>query len=396
MSDFLSQEEIDKLMNSNTGSENTPEVEALSNQVIDVLGEVGNITMSNAATTLSTLLGKKVNITTPQVTQTTMQSIADECVMPKVVLKIEFKGGLEGINVLMMNTSDAAIISDLMMGGSGEEVTTDGASLSELELSAVSEAMNQMMGAASTAMAQMLGFAVDIHPPTTTIWDGAEDINTSEITKETDIVKTAFRLTVDSLIDSEIMQIYSMTTINSIMDILLPSQSTETKQEEAAPPVQDSSVAQQTEQQPLQQSVPSPSPQPAEQGTATTQQPLTDPVYMAPEAPSAGQNINVKTPVFTSFDDQPVIVGNQGNLDLILDVPLEFSVVLGKTKMTIADIIALTNGSVVELNKFSEEPLEIMVNGKLIAKGEVVVINENFGIRITNILSREERIKNLK
>ena len=78
-----------------------------------------------------------------------------------------------------------------------------------------------------------------------------------------------------------------------------------------------------------------------------------------------------------------------------MDVPLDFSVVLGKSRKTIKDILSLSTGSVVELDKMTDEPLEIYVNGKLIAEGEVVVINESFGIRITNILSKEQRVRHL-
>jgi flagellar motor switch protein FliN len=107
------------------------------------------------------------------------------------------------------------------------------------------------------------------------------------------------------------------------------------------------------------------------------------------------EKVQVQKPVFAQLENSP-INGQKGNLDLIMDVPLEFSVVLGKTKKTIKDVLSLNPGSVVELNKLADEDLEIYVNGKLIAHGEVVVVNDNFGVRITHVLSREQRVKGLK
>ena len=140
MNERLSQEEIDALMNTTT--------EAPFDQTIsDIIGEVGNISMSQAATTLSSILNRRVMITTPKVTYVKFQQILDELVTPKVSTVVEFKESLEGSNLLLLNVEDAIIIADLMIGGDGNTTNTE---FTELELSAVGEAMNQVRGSAST------------------------------------------------------------------------------------------------------------------------------------------------------------------------------------------------------------------------------------------------------
>ena len=339
---FLSQAEVDALLMKKNAAEET----GLKESDKDVIGEVGNITMSTAATTLSSLINRRVSITTPRVHYMSFKEIIEGCEIPKVVTRIEFNEGLLGNNLLMVNMKDSAIIADLMMGGDG---TKGNEELTEFELSAVSEAMNQMIGSASTSMAQMLGKSIDILPPEVSVWNNKETIDYKSYIKEDYICKISFRLSVEGLIESEIMQIYTLDTVKEIVGIMM--------------------------------------------GDATKTLPVIEPEVI--EIPRKQPEMQVQKPVFAPLEDTSG-VNQKRNLDLIMDVPLEFSVVLGKTKKTIQDILALGAGSVVELNKLADEPLEVYVNGKLIAHGEVVVINENFGIRMTQILSKEQRVKGLK
>ncbi|MFL2120276.1 flagellar motor switch phosphatase FliY [Marinilactibacillus psychrotolerans] len=370
----LSQEEIDALLNG-TGATATSEEESVtetinsydqvSQNIKDILGEVGNISMSQAATTLSQLLNRTIKITTPKVSGVTLKQIVDECEVPKVVTTIGFKEGLVGNNVLMIDLKDAIIIADLMMGNDGKDV--EGKEFTELELSAVAEAMNQMMGSASTAMATMFNKKIDIQPPEVEMWNSPEEATLESITDENVICKTSFHLSVEGLLESEIMQILPMETANEIVEIMLGDeaevlQGRETNTSEAKA-LQESKSDNQSVAE-------------------TARKPETD-------------SVSVQKPQFQELE-QNGIKSAPRNLDLIMDVPLDFSVVLGKSKKTIRDILSLGTGSVVELDKMTDEPLEIYVNGKLIAEGEVVVINESFGIRITNILSKEQRINHLK
>src|SRR6056297_1425175 len=192
--------------------------EEISLEEKDVMGEVGNISMSTAATALSTLLNKKVNITTPKVITTTFKELAANFETPYILLQVQFEKGLHGTNILLMNIKDASIIANLMMGGDGSNPNEE---LSEIELSAVSEAMNQMIGSASTAISTMLSRPVDIDPPFTQIWDNSEEMSLQGISNDTKIVRISFQLTIEDLIDSEIMQVYTLETTKGIAEIML-------------------------------------------------------------------------------------------------------------------------------------------------------------------------------
>lgn len=360
MSDKLTQEEIDALMSGNAAPSEEI-VEELTQDEKDIIGEVGNISMSQAATTLSALLNKEVKITTPRVTQRTLGEILSESDYPKVVTSIDFKYGLDGSNMLMIDVPDAIIIADLMMGNDGTDVADN--EFGELELSAVGEAMNQMIGTASTAMATMFGRTIDILPPKVDVLKKGQS-GIHEGRENERIVSISFDLNVEGLINSRIAQLYTEDTVREINKIML-SDTAETLANREVPVKEEPAVSE-----------PAPAPTPAP----------------TPQAPV--EKVQVQTPDFQELTDQG-ISDVPRNLDLIMDVPLEFTVVLGKSRRTIKDILSLGAGSVVELDKMTDEPLEILVNGKLVAEGEVVVINESFGIRITNIMSKEERVRNI-
>ncbi len=368
MSDALTQEEIDALMSGNAPSE--PAKKKLSQEDKDLIGEVGNISMSQSATTLSKLLNREVMITTPTVSELTMQEVLERSDFPKVVTSIEFKSGLEGSNMLVIDIPDAIIIADLMMGNDGTDVSAE---FGELELSAVGEAMNQMIGSSATSMATMFNRPIDIEPPIVEAVDDQDSIDSMKAEKgDKDVVAIAFQLTVEGLINSEIMQLFSYETVEEISKIMMQDKAVTLENREVKQPKEEAKSEPVVEQTP-----------PAQQQAAPAAKPK----------PPA-EKIEVQEAAFQELSAE----GAQGvprNLDLIMDVPLEFTAVLGKSRKTIKDILALGSGSVVELDKMTDEPLEILVNGKLVAEGEVVVINESFGIRITNILSREERVKNL-
>lgn len=369
MSNTLSQEEIDRMMNQASESDNTETAEPkeeMTQMEIDVIGEVGNISMSQAATTLSELLGNAVRITTPKVSATTMQAIVDESERPTIITTIEFKKGITGNNMLMLDINDSAKIADLMMGGDGT-VDVGDELLSEIELSAVSEAMNQMIGSASTAMATMFDRLVDIHPPSVNLFDEEAKTEIIESDLTIPVCKISFELEVENVLNSKIMQVFSMEAVRDIVQIMLDDEATVVHSEPATEPELEPEIDQEI---------------PAEE---TRQEQTPQPVQ---------EKVNVKKPVLQELEGNAAHKKPR-NLDLIMDVPLEFSVMLGESKKSIRDILSLGTGSVVELDKMTEEPLDIFVNGKKIAQGEVVVINENFGIRITSILSKENRIQEL-
>lgn len=353
--DFLSQEEIDALLS--RAADDVVE-EDLEEEDKDLLGEIGNICMGSAATTLSIIVNQPVSITTPRVTLTTLGKLKEKFEVPNVAIEVTFISGLGGANLLVINVADAGIIADLMMGGKG---VYDGADLSEIQMSAVSEAMNQMIGTSATSMATMFNREVNISPPTALLWDSKAMKLSDAISDDEKIVQVSFRLTVGNMIDSEIMQLLPLETAKEIIQAMTagykePAPVVESKKTESA-------------------------------GYDTVKQEVEVRNEVIEEVP-------VHKAQFMPFEQQ-VVESKPRNIDLIMDVPIEVSVILGRTKKTIKEILELNNGSLIELDKLVEEPVEILVNGKMVAEGEVVVVNENFGVRITNIVSNVERVKRL-
>ena len=417
--DMISQEEIDALLNggglpsgdapaadapaADAPSVEPPPAEAapegggaapvvddpLDDMQKDALGEIGNISMGSAATTLSVLLGHKVSITTPTVSMSTMAAIRESYPMPYLIVEVGYTVGIGGNNILAIQASDACIIADLMMGGDGTAPPDD---LNEIHMSAVGEAMNQMMGAVATSLSSMFNKKIDISPPKVNLIDlGTADPVTELVGTNEAIVKTSFRMEVDGLIDSEIMQILPVDIATEMVNSLLNSGAAE---EEEAPPPPPPAPA------PAPQAAPPPPPPPAPAPAPQAAAPPPPPMAAAPP-PMYGQQarvsegIPVQAAQFTPLATAPVQV-NEANIGLILDVSLQVTVELGRTKKSIKEILELTNGSIVELDKLAGEPVDIHVNGKFLAKGEVVVIDENFGVRITDIVSPEERAAKLQ
>lgn len=386
--DLISQEEIDALLNGGAAGDSdaasadaavaaeTPSdgAKTLDDMEKDALGEIGNISMGSAATTLSVLLGHKVSITTPAVSIATLNSIKDQYPMPYLIVEIGYTIGIEGSNILAIQAADASIIADLMMGGDGSNSTTE---LNEIHMSAVGEAMNQMMGSVATSLSSMFNKKIDISPPKVSLIDlGSEEKITEIMGKDDPIAKVSFRMEVDGLIDSEIMQILPIPVAEEMVSYLLNGGGQEEEEPEPVTTL------------PPPQPVAAPAPAPA-----------AAPAMMPPQqmygAPVVGQSVPVQPAMFSPLATQPVQI-NDANIGLILDVPLQVTVELGRTKKTIKEILDLTNGSIVELEKLAGEPVDIQVNGKFLARGEVVVIDENFGVRITDIVSPEERAARLQ
>lgn len=359
----------------------------------DALGEIGNISMGSAATTLSVLLGHKVNITTPSVAVATMSIIKEHYPLPYLIVEVGYTTGIDGNNVLAIQAHDAAIIADLMMGGDGTNPDTN---IGEIAMSAVGEAMNQMMGTVATSLSTMFNKKIDISPPKVNLIDlGTEEKVTEIVGQDEPVVRVSFRMEVDGLIDSEIMQILPVHVAKEMVESLMGGSAAE----EAAAP--------QSAPAPAPTPAPTPTPAPAPTPAAPAPQPAAAPQYAAPQYAVPPQNyappqmaqpaasVPVQPVQFTPLASGPVPV-NDANIGLILDVPLQVTVELGRTSKSIKEVLELTNGSIVELDRLAGEPVDIMVNGKYLAKGEVVVIDENFGVRITDIASPAERAAKLR
>lgn len=374
MSDMLSQDEINALLGNGSFESNE-----LSNEQKDILGEVGNISMGTAATTLSTLVGRKVDISTPEVN---IISIKDELSTkydrPCVGLRIDYKEGIVGSNILILKQEDTKIIASLMMGGDG---TIDTESpLSELELSAISEAMNQMVGSSSTSLSSMLKYKIDIDTPQAFILNFEDDSFFEKINLGDDrVVCNTFKMTVEGLIDSEIMQMLPLDFAEGIISTLTNSTEVSSNSPEPTPISQPSNVQPQTQTQ-------------TQTTTQNSYDNMQQPMMMQqPQSAFNPSNVDVKQVQFQNFDTTAFIQQKE-NIGIIQDVPLEVTVELGRSKKPIREILEFNPGTIIELDKIAGEPIDILVNGKFIAKGEVVVIDENFGVRVTDIINVNERI----
>ena len=385
MSEMLSQEEIDALLNG-AGVDTSIHDDFIdfTDEEKDTIGEIGNISMGTAATTLSTLLGNRVNITTPSVSILNVEELANRYPRPFVVVDVKYKEGLEGLNVLILNEDDVKIITDLMLGGPGVATPEP---LTEINMSAISEAMNQMVGSASTSLSEMFSKKIDIYPPRVyNILLTAEDFIDLFPEFTMSFVKISFKMVIGDLIDSEIMQLIPLEFGKEMVDKLLhgfSSSNNVTPQPvvQSVQPVQDTTPKKEVRQQ--QQTQNSVEAHSTPQGN-----------YPPQQQRQASAPVNVQPVQFQSFDAS-INRGVPENIELIQDVPLNVTVELGRTVKRISEILEFGPGTIIELDKLVGEALDILVNGQCVAKGEVVVIDENYGIRITDIVSPSKRFSKL-
>jgi flagellar motor switch protein FliN/FliY len=362
--DKLSQEEINALLQAaGTSSEKKSDGDAppiLSEMEMDAIGELGNISMGSAATAISTLLGKRVEITTPSVEETDLSDAKEKFKGKKVIVRVDYTTSLNGTNAFILDPHVVAIISDIMMGGSGENVSEE---LDEIKLSAVGEAMNQMMGSAATALSEVIKKPVDISPPQVEEVDfDAGNVDFPPVFDEEKVVEVHFKMKVGDLAEGDMMQLMSPSFAKQFASFLTNTLPSEMGKEENKPASAEEK----------QVTMPSPTPQKEKK----------------PSQPA-------KKAEFQELEEEKTTVPSN-KLEALLDIPLDISVELGRTNMTLKQVLDLGSGSLIELDKLTGEPVDILVNGKVIAEGEVVVIGENFGIRITKILSKKERLYSLK
>ena len=401
MDGMLSQEEINALLGGmgDDATEDTSDAakkqettaadsnERLSPEESDALGEIANISMGTAATTLSILVNNRVEITTPKLSYVTMDDLKEQNPAPCVFIYISYRTGLEGKNILVLKEHDVKVITDLMMGGDG---TNTDAELTDLHLSAISEAMNQMMGSAATSMSSMISEKVDISPPSSTRVDLTSSMiedDLKDMVGQT-FVQVSFRMTIGDLVDSEIMQLYPFDFAKLIYTRFRSTMEGAPGESQPAESEQNSIPAAQPE--PVAAPMPQPEPMQAAQQqmgpqmASMQQQPMNGamPMYAMPT-----QNVPIQPAQFQSFAPSQDLSGiAPENIDLIMDVPLEVTVELGRTSKSIKEILDFSPGTIIELDKLAGEPIEVLVNGKFVAKGEVVVIEESFGIRVTEII----------
>ncbi|MCD8038982.1 MAG: flagellar motor switch phosphatase FliY [Lachnospiraceae bacterium] len=414
MDGMLSQDEINALLNgvdlsADSGSASEADTatatataggsDLLTAVEKDAIGEVANISMGTAATTLYSLVNQKVNITTPVVEMTKWDNVISQYEKPCVFIQIKYTVGLSGTNILVLKEHDVKVITDLMMGGDGTNIDGE---LTDLHLSAISEAMNQMMGSSSTSLSSMLGKTIDISPPEASIVD-LQTKEPQELSQflEGDFVKISFRMQIEDLVDSTLMQLYPLDFAKTVSDTFMKKMMGEV---EAAPapapaptpaPSAPALPAPDMGMQPQQgmpqggadmgmpqQGMPMMGMQPQQGMPMMGMQPQQGMPMMGYGMP----NVNIQPAQFQSFTTGQSEMVSAESIGLIKDVPLEVTVELGRTSKSISDILEFAPGTIIELDKIAGEPIDVLVNGKFVAKGEVVVVDESFGVRIMEIV----------
>lgn len=385
MDGVLSQEEIEALLNNDTSEDTVKAVEddegRLTSEEIDAIGEISNISMGTAATTLFSLVNRKVDISTPVVTFARWEDIVDSYEKPCVFIRIAYTTGLDGSNLLVLKEGDVKVITDLMMGGDGTNTVGE---LGELHLSAISEAMNQMMGSAATSLSSMLNKMIDISPPSADLINLKDSVDEADIAEflTGEFVKISFKMEIGDLVNSEIMQLFPFSFAKEMCAGVAKTMEEDASSTEATATPQATAGA-----------APQPAPQMPPQPQVQAQPMMGQPMMGAPmdnnmtQQMYTQQPVNVQPAQFQAFAGGINSVTQQENIGLIMDVPLEVTVELGRTSKSIQDILEFAPGTIIELNKIAGEPIDVLVNGKYIAKGEVVVIEESFGIRITEIIN---------
>jgi flagellar motor switch protein FliN/FliY len=256
--------------------------------------------------------------------------------------------------------------------------------------------MNQMMGSASTSMSTIMeGDKVNISPPNAELLTlNSDAITNLNLDSDETIVKVAFNLSIGDLIDSEIVQLMPLDFAKELAEYLIGPKDSEadtTTEGQTAATNESAQAASEGVQQQAKGNQSKQAEIQANQTNQTAQQRQQQMEASKSGAVNREGSVDVQSVEFSQLNDAQA--GEmQNNISLIRDVPLEVTVRLGKTKMLIKDILELGNGSVIELDKLAGESVDLLVNGKLIAKGEVVVIDENFGFRVTDIVSPMERI----
>ncbi|MDE6253705.1 MAG: flagellar motor switch phosphatase FliY [Lachnospiraceae bacterium] len=423
MDGMLSQEEINALLNgvpsegeeniNDAGSETVSQTESstteesLTDIEKDTIGEISNISMGTAATTLSSLVNQKVDISVPVVSLANWNDLVDSYDRPCVFLQIQYREGLDGNNVLILKERDVKVIADLMMGGDGTNIDVE---LGELHLSAISEAMNQMMGSASTSLSSLLNMKIDISPPTASLIDLNETMDEEGIDEflRSTFVKNSFQMTIGDLVYSEMVQLFPIDFAKMLCENLMGGESESTTSTETAGTGQQTvapqSVPVQPQPQPEPQMTMQASPQPEAQPYAQPGYPPQQGYPQMPYPPQMGYpqmpyppqmgypqmqpmpEVNVQPAQFQAFTGELDSVTQKENINLIMDVPLNVTVELGRTSKSIQEILEFAPGTIIELDKIAGEPVDVLVNGKFVAKGEVVVIEESFGVRVTEII----------
>lgn len=380
-----------------------------SSYEIDAVGEILNISMGSAATAVSELLNAKVWITTPKVNVVKVSELNYKNLEPAICVKIVYVSGIKGLNMMILKQDDVQLILNQLLGN--PLVISPDFKFDELNISAVSEVMNQMMGASATALSDLLGVTVDISTPTPYIINETNFGELCEMEPDETVVAVNFSLTVDGVMSSEFLSVMSVDLAKTLSGKMIekfhvdegataqqttpaaavpapmpaPAAAAPAPAPAPAPAQQPVYAGAPAPAQPVQQSAPMPAGYP--------QQPYGYPSQYAAYGayPPPAPPVNVQNAQLHQFDamDFGLPTDQQDNLKLLMGVPLEISVEIGTAKRKVKDILEFTQGTIIELERQAGAPVDVVVNGNLIARGDVVVIDDNFAVRITEIVKNK-------
>lgn len=338
--------------------------EVFSPMEIDAIGEILNISLGSSATSISGLLDRRVTITTPVVSVMTAKEFSFQSYEPAIGVEINYISGLSGTNVMILKETDIKAIVGLLLGTdySDQEFVMD-----EMSISAICEVMNQMMGASSTALSQFLNRTVNISTPTTFAIEDSDEFKKKYYTDDEKIVTVSFQLMIENIVNSEFISVLTTDLAKELISLF--------------------SIDDEPEVEPVSEPALKPEPQPVRQQSAA---PKPKP---KPAAPRPVEPIQMQQPAYESFDEEVSLTENESsNLNMILSIPLQVTVEIGNTKKKIKEILEFTTGTIIELNKQAGTPVDVFVNGQAVAKGDVVVVDDYYGVRITEVLSSNEEI----
>ncbi len=362
---------------------------------IDAVGEILNISMGSAATAVSELLNAKVWITTPKVNVVNVGDLNYDNLEPAICVKIVYVEGITGLNMMVLKQNDVQLILNQLLGN--PLVIDPDFEFDEMSISAVSEIMNQMMGASATALSDLLGMTVDISVPTPYIIEKASFGDLCEMDASETVVAVTFNLTIDGVMESEFMSVLSLPLAKTLSSKMIEKFQVAEEEQAAAAPVPTPAPA----------PTAAPAPAPVQAMPQMPQMPMGEipqqPMYQMPPQggygypnqyaaygayPPPPPPVNIQNAQLHQFDamDFGIPADQKDNLKLLMGVPLEISVEIGTAKRKVKDILEFTQGTIIELERQAGAPVDIVVNGNLIARGDVVVIDDNFAVRITEIV----------
>ena len=420
---------------------------------LDAIGEIMNISLGSSATAVSNLLDHRVDITTPSVSVVPVEEFSLGDLEPAIAVEIKYVSGLEGSNIMLLKRSDVKVIVDILMGS---EMPEEEFELNDLTISAVCEVMNQMMGAASTALSDFLGRPVNISTPQSSTLDDLQSFKSEHFHNDQGLlVVVRFMLKIENILNSEFVNVMSVDLARELLlgfgmdvgalDDTGAQAHSQPAQEAAAPAAEPAPAAEggggklsQEEIERLmggmaQPSQPAPAPaaesgggklsqeeierlmggmtqpsQPAPEPVPQAQPTAAQPQYAPPQPQYAPvQPQYIQAPVMQqTYQPEPKVINTRPlelptldvakeigeeqaqNLELIMSVPLEVSVEIGRTRRKVEDILTFSKGSLVVLDKLAGDQVDLFVNGLCVARGDVVVVDDNFGVRITEVLKQ--------